>query len=69
MGSSSRGARRHARVKSVLVAVNLLGLPAVTVGPGIGASSRMQQAVQLIGPAFARDLCLDAAEVEASLYP
>lgn len=48
-------------VMSLLVAVNLLGLPAVTVGTGIGASSRMPQAVQLIGHRFREDLCLDAA--------
>ncbi|MFC6083782.1 amidase [Sphaerisporangium aureirubrum] len=41
------------------VAVNLLGLPAVTVPTG--TSGGLPQAVQIIAPRFREDLCLDAA--------
>ncbi|GII31577.1 amidase [Planotetraspora mira] len=47
------------------VAVNLLGLPSVAVP--VGTAGALPQAVQIIGPRFREDLCLDAAEVvEAS---
>ncbi|ETK31507.1 amidase [Microbispora sp. ATCC PTA-5024] len=50
------------------VAVNLLGLPAVAVPVGVAAG--LPQAVQIIGPRFREDLCLDAAEViEAAAGP
>ena len=42
------------------MAVNALGLPAVAVPVGIGAG--LPQAVQVIGPRYREDLCLDAAE-------
>lgn len=45
----------------LVVAVNLLGLPAAAVP--VGASGGLPQAVQLIGPRFREDLCLDAAQV------
>lgn len=41
------------------LAVNALGLPAVAVPVGIGDG--LPQAVQLIGPRYREDLCLDAA--------
>jgi len=44
----------------VSVAVNLLGLPAVAVP--VGVEGGLPQAVQIIGPRFREDLCLDAAE-------
>ena len=43
----------------VTVAVNLLGLPAVAVP--VGCEGGLPQAVQIIGPRFREDLCLDAA--------
>jgi amidase len=41
------------------LAVNALGLPAVALPVGIGAG--LPQSVQLIGPRYREDLCLDAA--------
>lgn len=43
------------------VAVNALGLPAVALPVGTGAS--LPQSVQVIGPRYREDLCLDAAAV------
>jgi amidase len=52
----------------VTVAVNLLGLPSVAVP--VGLADGLPQGVQIIGPRFREDLCLDAAEaVEARLTP
>ncbi len=42
------------------IAVNALGLPAVTVP--VGVSEGLPQAVQVIGPRYREDMCLDAAE-------
>ena len=44
----------------MIVAVNLLGLPAVAVP--VGEANGLPQGVQVIGPRFREDLCLDAAE-------
>jgi amidase len=46
----------------LIVAANLLGLPAAVVNAGIGAESGLPQGVQLIGARYREDLCLDAAE-------
>ena len=45
----------------LVVAVNLLGLPSAAVPVGLGESG-LPQGVQLIGPRFREDLCLDAAQ-------
>ncbi len=44
----------------LVVAVNLLGLPAAAVP--VGVSGGQPQGVQLIGPRYREDLCLDAAQ-------
>jgi Asp-tRNA(Asn)/Glu-tRNA(Gln) amidotransferase A subunit family amidase len=47
-------------------AVNALGLPAVAVP--VGVADGLPQAVQVIGPRYSEDLCLDAGQaIEASL--
>jgi amidase len=42
------------------MAVNALGLPAVAVPVGVAES--LPQAVQIIGPRYREDLCLDTAQ-------
>jgi amidase len=42
------------------IAVNALGLPAVAVP--VGVADGLPQVVQVIGPRYREDLCLDAAE-------
>ena len=48
------------RTMRMAMAVNLLGLPAVAVP--VGVEHALPQAVQIIGPAYREDLCLDAAQ-------
>ncbi len=48
------------------MAVNTLGLPAVAVPVGIAGG--LPQVVQVIGPRFREDLCLDAAEAIEKRY-
>jgi amidase len=50
-----------ARAQRLLVAVNLLGLPAVAVP--VGRSAGVPLGVQVIGSRYCEALCLDAAEV------
>jgi amidase len=52
---------RVLRAQRLLVAVNLLGLPAVAVPCGL--SEGVPLGVQVIGGRYREDLCLDAAEV------
>jgi len=48
------------------VAVNAMGVPSVAVPAGI--ANGLPQGVQVIGPRFREDLCLDAGEaIEAKL--
>jgi amidase len=47
------------RTMRMAIAVNALGLPAVALPVGIGDG--LPQAVQVIGPRYREDLCLDAA--------
>jgi amidase len=51
---------RNFRMMRLVVPVNVLGLPAAVVP--VGVASGLPQVVQLIGPRFREDLCLDAAE-------
>jgi amidase len=52
----------------LVVAANLMGLPAAVVP--VGVQDGLPQAVQIIGPRYAEDLCLDVAAVlEAGVQP
>jgi amidase len=53
--------REVMRAQRLLVAVNLLGLPAASVPTGLW--SGLPLGVQVIGSRYREDLCLDAAEV------
>ena len=48
------------RTMRMAMAVNALGLPAVAVP--VGVAHGIPQAVQVIGPRYREDLCLDAAQ-------
>jgi amidase len=48
------------RTMRMAMAVNALGLPAVAVP--VGVAEGLPQAVQIIGPRYREDLCLDAAQ-------
>jgi amidase len=48
------------RSMRLVVTGNLLGLPAAVVP--VGVANGLPQAVQIIGPRFREDLCLDAAQ-------
>jgi len=48
------------RTMRMTIAVNALGLPAVALP--VGVADGLPQAVQVIGPRYREDVCLDAAE-------
>jgi amidase len=56
---SQRRVAETIRGMRITMAVNTLGLPAVALPVDIGDG--LPQAVQLIGPRYREDLCLDAA--------
>ena len=58
---SAQKTREVLRCHRLLVAVNLLGLPAVSVPTGLWGG--LPLGVQVIGARYREDLCLDAAEV------
>lgn len=51
----------------LVLSVSLLGLPAVVVP--VGLARGVPQAVQIIGPMYREDLCLDAAEAIEGSFP
>jgi amidase len=56
---STAGVAEIHRGMRMVLAVNALGLPAVALPVGIG--NGLPQSVQVIGPRYREDLCLDAA--------
>ena len=54
------GALDWLRAIRMIVVVNLLGLPSLALPTGIAGG--LPQGVQIIGPRFREDLCLEAAE-------
>jgi amidase len=54
------GVAENLRVMRMVMAVSALGLPAVAVP--VGVEEGLPQVVELIGPRYREDLCLDAAE-------
>src|SRR5881296_84210 len=70
VGFDTTSAARHAevtRAQRLLVAVNLLGFPAVSVPTGLAGG--LPLGVQVIGARYREDLCLDAAEVIEAQRP
>ncbi len=70
VGFDTTSAERHAevsRAQRLLVAVNLLGFPAVSVPTGLAGG--LPLGVQVIGARYREDLCLDAAEVIEAQRP
>jgi amidase len=59
--TTAKRSEEAARAQRLLVAVNLLGLPAVAVP--VGHTAGIPLGVQVIGSRYREDLCLDAAEV------
>jgi amidase len=59
--TTARRSEEAARAQRLLVAVNLLGLPAVAVP--VGHAAGIPLGVQVVGSRYREDLCLDAAEV------
>ena len=57
--ASADGERLH-RIQRLMIAVNLLGLPAAGVPTGL--ANGVPLGVQIIGSRYREDLCLDAAE-------
>jgi len=70
IGFDTTSAERHAevtRAQRLLVAVNLLGFPAVSVPTGVAGG--LPLGVQVIGARYREDLCLDAAEAIEAQRP
>ncbi|HEY3099279.1 MAG TPA: amidase family protein [Methylomirabilota bacterium] len=70
IGFDTTGPERHAevtRAQRLLVAVNLLGFPAVSVPTGVARG--LPQGVQVIGARYREDVCLDAAEAIEAQRP
>jgi len=70
IGFDTTSAERHAevtRAQRLLVAVNLLGFPAVSVPTGV--TGGLPLGVQVIGARYREDLCLDAAEAIEAQRP
>jgi len=70
IGFDTTSAERHAevtRAQRLLVAVNLLGFPAVSVPTGVAGG--LPLGVQVIGARYREDLCLDAAEAIEAQHP